>query len=103
MPVHDKEEGGFSSRYLEACDKLMTSFYKECLILANLWWYWWVSYRHCYNIHVLCSTTVYTALLGPGDMLTIPPFWLHHVETLEESVSVNVWSDSPEYATINEM
>jgi len=54
-------------------------------------------------MYVLCSATVYTAVLGPGDMLTVPPFWLHHVETLEESVSVNVWSDSPEYATINEM
>lgn len=52
---------------------------------------------------VCCSATIYTAELGPGDMLTVPPFWLHHVETLEESVSVNVWSDSPEYATINDM
>ncbi|XP_065898446.1 tRNA wybutosine-synthesizing protein 5-like [Dysidea avara] len=49
------------------------------------------------------NASVYTAVLGPGDMLTVPPFWLHHVETLEESVSVNVWSDSPEYATINDI
>ena len=54
-------------------------------------------------MYLLCSASVYTAVLGPGDMLTVPPFWLHHVETLEESVSVNVWSDSPEYATINDM
>ncbi len=38
-----------------------------------------------------------------GDMLVVPPFWFHHVETLEESVSVNVWSDAPEYATLNTM
>ncbi len=39
----------------------------------------------------------------PGDMLVVPPFWFHHVETLEESVSVNVWSDAPEYDLLNQM
>lgn len=43
------------------------------------------------------------AEVGPGDMLVVPPFWFHHVETLSESVSVNVWSDAPEYALLNEM
>ena len=43
------------------------------------------------------------AEVGPGDMLVVPPFWYHHVETLKESVSVNVWSDAPEYALINKM
>ena len=43
------------------------------------------------------------AEVGAGDMLVVPPFWFHHVETLEESVSVNVWSDAPEYALVNEM
>ena len=43
------------------------------------------------------------AEVGPGDMLVVPPYWFHHVETLEESVSVNVWSDAPEYQLMNEM
>ena len=43
------------------------------------------------------------AEVGPGDMLVVPPYWFHHVETLEESVSVNVWSDAPEYELMNEM
>ncbi|KAL5473959.1 hypothetical protein EMCRGX_G028528 [Ephydatia muelleri] len=43
------------------------------------------------------------AEVGPGDMLVVPPFWFHHVETLEESVSVNVWSNAPEFALINEI
>ena len=41
--------------------------------------------------------------MSAGDMLVVPPFWFHHVETLMESVSVNVWSDAPEYATLNDM
>ena len=43
------------------------------------------------------------AEVGPGDMLVVPPYWFHHVETLEESVSVNVWSDAPEYDLMNQM
>ncbi|XP_064405829.1 HSPB1-associated protein 1-like isoform X2 [Halichondria panicea] len=43
------------------------------------------------------------AEVRPGDMLVVPPFWFHHVETLEESVSVNVWSDAPEYDLINQV
>lgn len=43
------------------------------------------------------------AEVGPGDMLVVPPYWFHHVETLEESVSVNVWSDAPEYEIMNNM
>jgi len=43
------------------------------------------------------------AEVEPGDMLVVPPFWFHHVETLEESVSVNVWSDAPEYELMNEV
>jgi len=51
----------------------------------------------------LCSAHPVIAELGPGDMLVVPPFWFHHVETLSESVSINVWSDAPEYALLNEM
>ena len=54
-------------------------------------------------IIIIYRASAYTAVLTPGDMLSVPPFWYHHVETLEESVSVNVWSDSSEYAIINDM
>ena len=60
-------------------------------------------YSEIFCVIILFRTTAYTAVLTPGDMLLVPPFWFHHVETLEESVSVNVWSDSPEYSIINEM
>lgn len=30
--------------------------------------------------------------LGPGDLLYIPPFWWHRVETLEASIGINTWS-----------
>jgi len=31
------------------------------------------------------------ALLNPGDVLYLPPYWWHHVETLTESVGMNFW------------
>lgn len=33
-------------------------------------------------------------VLGPGDALFIPAFWFHHVESLSEAVSLNVFSES---------
>lgn len=37
-----------------------------------------------------------------GQMLFVPPFWFHQVETTgTESVSVNIWSDAEEYQLIN--
>ena len=42
-------------------------------------------------------------VVNPGELLVVPPFWFHHVETLEESVSLNVWSDAPEYILMNNM
>ena len=35
--------------------------------------------------------------LARGDVLVLPPFWWHEVTTLADSISVNVWSHSPEY------
>jgi hypothetical protein len=32
------------------------------------------------------------ALLGPGDLLYLPPFWWHHVRSLDVSISLNFWS-----------
>lgn len=54
------------------------------------------------SIHLLSSEAL-VAEVGPGDMLVVPPYWYHHVETLEESVSINVWSDAPEYTIMNNM
>ena len=34
--------------------------------------------------------------LGPGDLLYIPPFWWHRVETLEASIGINTWSAAVE-------
>eukprot|EP00164_Ancoracysta_twista_P002852 GFYU01003795.1.p1 GENE.GFYU01003795.1~~GFYU01003795.1.p1 ORF type:complete len:467 (-),score=58.57 GFYU01003795.1:24-1424(-) len=53
----------------------------------------------------LQGAKVYQVTLGPGDMLYLPPFWWHRVESLRPtkhavypmSLSVNVWSDSKEY------
>lgn len=38
--------------------------------------------------HIKCIE----AVLGPGDMLYLPPLWWHMVEALDVSVSVNLWS-----------
>ncbi len=59
----------------------------------------------CFKVNVVAvfSARPVVAEVMPGDMLVVPPFWFHHVETLEESVSVNVWSDAPEYELINQV
>jgi hypothetical protein len=33
-------------------------------------------------------------VLFPGDLLYLPPYWGHHVETLAKSISINFWSNS---------
>ena len=57
----------------------------------------------CMQHSTFCSSKAWVAEVGQGDMLIVPPYWFHHVETLQESVSINVWSDAPEYAIMNEM
>eukprot|EP00501_MAST-03F_sp_TOSAG23-6_P001756 GSMAST32.ASY1.ANO1.1833.1 assembled CDS len=37
---------------------------------------------------------VLDVVLEPGDCILIPAFWFHHVEALEESISVNIFSES---------
>ncbi|XP_065182659.1 hypoxia-inducible factor 1-alpha inhibitor-like, partial [Sycon ciliatum] len=38
-------------------------------------------------------------VLDPGDLLYIPPLWFHHVESIDTSISVNVWTDSMQSTT----
>jgi hypoxia-inducible factor 1-alpha inhibitor (HIF hydroxylase) len=38
------------------------------------------------------------ATLSPGEVLYLPPYWLHRVEAVGTSISVNVWSSSLEGA-----
>ena len=35
------------------------------------------------------------AVLNPGDMIYIPMAWLHYVETVETSISINYWWPLP--------
>lgn len=43
------------------------------------------------------------AVLEPGDLLYVPPLWFHHVESLGVSISVNVWTDSHQTETMEEV
>ncbi|EDQ87336.1 uncharacterized protein MONBRDRAFT_33410 [Monosiga brevicollis MX1] len=38
-------------------------------------------------------------VVGPGDVLYIPPLWIHHVTSLEASISVSVWTQNPAIET----
>ena len=40
--------------------------------------------------------------MAPGDVLYLPPLWLHHVTAEDASVSVNVWQDSRD-SQLNEL
>lgn len=40
------------------------------------------------------NVKAYDAIIGPGDVLYVPPLWLHHVIALDVSISVSVWSKS---------
>ena len=44
----------------------------------------------------------YVADLSSGDVLLVPPLWFHAVTTVTRSVSVNVWSDAPEYSLLQD-
>lgn len=34
-------------------------------------------------------------ILNPGDTMYLPPFWFHQVESLDDSISINTWYNSP--------
>lgn len=42
-------------------------------------------------------------ILEPGDLLYMPPLWFHLVESLELSISVNVWTDSRQTALMEDV
>jgi hypothetical protein len=44
----------------------------------------------------------YVAELSSGDVLLLPPLWFHAVTTVSRSVSLNVWSDAPEYSLLQD-
>jgi hypothetical protein len=42
----------------------------------------------------LGSARALEVVLEPGQVLFLPPYWFHHVESVDASVSVNYWTDS---------
>ena len=42
-------------------------------------------------------------VLEPGDLLYMPPLWFHLVESMETSISVNVWTDSQQTKLVEAM
>ena len=42
-------------------------------------------------------------VLKPGDLLYMPPLWFHLVESMELSISVNVWTDSEQTALVEDV
>ena len=41
--------------------------------------------------------------LEPGDLLYMPPLWFHQVESMDTSISVNVWTDSKQTEMVEKM
>jgi hypothetical protein len=48
---------------------------------------------HC---ELFGQATVLEALLEPGDLLYLPAYWWHRVETISDSISVNAWDNRPD-------
>ena len=42
-------------------------------------------------------------VLEPGDLLYMPPLWFHLVESMDVSISVNVWTDSEQTLVVENM
>lgn len=49
------------------------------------------------------SVEAVEVVLEPGDLLYMPPLWFHHVESMEVSISVNVWTDSRQTELVEKM
>jgi ribosomal protein L16 Arg81 hydroxylase len=44
--------------------------------------------------HALNATGL-EILLNPGDVMYLPPFWFHQVESVDDTISLNTWYNSP--------
>ena len=44
---------------------------------------------------------IYRVRTCPASVLVVPPYWLHEVTTVENSVAVNVWTDSEAYLVLD--
>lgn len=51
----------------------------------------------------LKEVTPLEVILEPGDLLYLPPLWFHHVESMEVSISVNVWTDTKQTTTVEQL
>eukprot|EP00475_Leptophrys_vorax_P023395 TRINITY_DN32019_c0_g2_i1.p1 TRINITY_DN32019_c0_g2~~TRINITY_DN32019_c0_g2_i1.p1 ORF type:complete len:274 (+),score=57.63 TRINITY_DN32019_c0_g2_i1:48-824(+) len=51
----------------------------------------------------ISQSVSYMVELTPGDLLYLPPYWLHKVETLETSISLSYWSEAAELEKFNEV
>lgn len=49
------------------------------------------------------NITAFEALLSPGEIMYIPPFWFHRVVTEDTSIAVNTWSHIPGGSPHSEM
>lgn len=43
---------------------------------------------------LILNVESHEVILEPGDLLYMPPLWFHHVESMDVSISVNVWTDT---------
>ena len=51
----------------------------------------------------LKEVTPMEVILEPGDLLYLPPLWFHHVESMEVSISVNVWTDTKQTTSVERL
>ena len=49
------------------------------------------------------SVEAVEVVLQPGDLLYMPPLWFHEVESMEVSISVNIWTDSKQTELVEKM
>ena len=60
-------------------------------------------YEHIESFPLVKTVSAFEAILAPGDLLYIPPLWFHHVEALDVSMSVNIWTDTSQSDIMNEV